>query len=52
MMNFKGTMTDPITGREISNLCWNQVHQQHEIDDANLECEDVDCKCLCHERED
>lgn len=40
---------DPITGREISKECWNGHHDNpgSAMDGA---CQEVMCKCLCHER--
>jgi hypothetical protein len=44
---FQGTEQDPITGRLISNRCWNQRHQ----DDGPraTECVDDKCECMCHD---
>jgi hypothetical protein len=44
---FQGTEQDPITGRDISNRCWNQRHQ----DDGPRarECIEDSCQCMCHD---
>ena len=31
--------TDPLTGRLLSDRCWNSSHDY---------CDEEDCKCLCH----
>jgi hypothetical protein len=48
MPAFQGTSLDPITGRDISNRCWNQRHQDEGAPRAT-ECIDDRCQCMCHD---
>jgi hypothetical protein len=43
---------DPITGREISDLCWDGVHQKTNaaLVFDHYGCRVFDCGCLCHPR--
>jgi hypothetical protein len=43
---------DPITGREISDLCWDGVHQKTNAAFVfdHYGCRVFDCGCLCHPR--
>lgn len=52
--HFNGTQADPITGREISNLCWNGHHEPDGLMETDtgckhLDCETEGCHCMCHD---
>lgn len=48
LSHFEGTKADPITGREISNHCWNGHHEGSDYHD-DLVCLSNGCKCFCHD---
>ena len=48
-------MIDPITGRDLSTMCWNGLHREKVYfvfigEEDWIGCEDASCGCLCHPR--
>jgi len=46
--NYQGLHTDPITGRDIANPCWNGIHESDGLGRED-ECANANCQCGCHE---
>lgn len=51
-------MRDPITGRDLSMMCWNGQHSREVVwtwsdgytEKERLGCRDRKCGCFCHPR--
>jgi hypothetical protein len=48
MHMLKRTQADPITGRNISDHCWNTHHEGTESHILES-CATVSCNCMCHD---